>query len=158
MSKTLVTYFSVEGNTAKVAEKLASAIGAEIYEIKPRDPYTAADIRWTNPMARCNREKLGKKDVPIHGKVEDFDSYDVVFIGFPIWYACAPNVVNTFVKGYDWTGKKVALFATSGGSGIGRSAEKLAPYMSGKGSIVDGKLFSVSAGDNELKAWAEGII
>ena len=101
------------------------------YARQPQEPYSEADIRWTNPLARCNREKIGKKDVPVEGSVEDFAKYDVVFIGFPIWYGCAPNVVNTFCKGYDWSGKKVYAFATSGGSGIGKSAEKLAPYVEG---------------------------
>ena len=101
----------------------------------PREPYSAADITWTNPLARCNREKIGKKDVPVAGTVADWESYDRVYLGFPIWYYGAPNVVNTFCKGYDWQGKRVALFATSGGSGIGRTVEKLRPYVAG-GEIV----------------------
>ena len=83
---TLVTFFSAEGTTAKVAKELAAAIGADIFEIRPEKPYTAADIRWTNPLARCNREKFGKKDVPVTGTVPDFAGYDTVLIGFPIWY------------------------------------------------------------------------
>ena len=110
--KTLVTCFSAEGATAKIAKELAEAIGADIFEIKPEKPYTAADIRWTNPLARCNREKFGKKDVPVVGSVENFADYDTVLIGFPIWYGAAPNVVNTFCKGYDWSGKRVLAFAT----------------------------------------------
>ncbi len=128
---TLVTYFSAEGNTAKLAKQLAEDIGADIFEISPVEPYSKADIKWTNPLARCNREKIGKKDVPVAGKIEDFGRYERVFVGFPIWYGCAPNVVNTFCKGYDWGGKKVVIFATSGGSGIGKTAEKLAPYIEG---------------------------
>ena len=128
---TLVTYFSAEGNTARVAKEYAQKIGADLFEIIPETHYTAADIKWVNPIARCNREKFGKKDVPVRGRVEDFEQYDVVYIGFPIWYGCAPNVVNTFCKGYNWGGKKVYAFATSGGSGIGKTAEKLKPYVSG---------------------------
>lgn len=139
--KTLVTYFSAEGNTAKVAKEYAEANNLDIFEIVPEKPYTAADIRWTNPLARCNKEKLGRKDVPVTGKIENFDEYDTVLIGFPIWYGCAPNVVNTFCKGYDWTGKKVIAFATSGGSPIGKTAEKLKPYVKGAVS-VDAKLVS----------------
>ena len=149
--KTLVTYFSAEGTTAKVAKELAETIGADIFEIKPEKPYTAADIRWTNPLARCNREKFGNKDVPVIGSVENFSDYDTVLIGFPIWYGAAPNVVNTFCKGYAWSGKRVLAFATSGGSGIGKTAEKLKPYISGAAS-VDAKLVHSAA---EVKSWLE---
>ena len=115
MGKTLVTYFSAEGTTAKVAKEYAEKTGSDIFEIKPEIPYSAADIRWVNPLARCNKEKIGKKDVPVVGKIENFADYDSIYIGFPIWYGSAPNVVNTFCKGYDWTGKRVFAFATSGG-------------------------------------------
>ena len=145
----LVTFFSAEGTTAKVAKDLAEAIGADLFEIRPEKPYTAADIRWTNPLARCNREKFGKKEVPVSGRVQDFEKYDTVAVGFPIWYGSAPNVVNTFCKGYDWTGKKVYAFATSGGSGIGKTAEKLQPFVKGAVS-VDAKL--VHSAD-EAKSW-----
>ena len=84
-----------------------------------------------NPLARCNREKLGKKDVPVTGTIEQWEEYDTVYLGFPIWYYGAPNVVNTFCKGYDWNGKTLRIFATSGSSGIGKTAEKLAPYVTG---------------------------
>ncbi len=133
--KTLVAYFSAQGTTAALARELAEKTGADLFEIVPREPYSAADITWTNPMARCNREKIGRKDVPVAGTVADWESYDRVYLGFPIWYYGAPNVVNTFCKGYDWQGKRVALFATSGGSGIGRTVEKLRPYVAG-GEIV----------------------
>ncbi len=156
MSKSLVTYFSAEGTTKQVAKRLAEAIGADLFEIVPVKPYTVADIKWTNPLSRCNREKLGKKEVPVSGKVENMTEYDTIFVGFPIWYGCAPNVVNTFLKGYDLSGKKIAAFATSGGSGIGKTAEKLQPYVGG-GTVVDAKLFSSSAGEEELKAWVEAL-
>ena len=133
--KTLVAYFSAQGTTAALARELAEKTGADLFEIVPQEPYSAADIKWTNPLARCNREKIGKKDVPVAGTVADWESYDRVYLGFPIWYYGAPNVVNTFCKGYDWQGKRVALFATSGGSGIGRTVEKLRPYVAG-GEIV----------------------
>lgn len=157
MGKTLVAYFSAEGNTAKPAKTIADQIGADIFEIVPQTPYSKADIMWMNPLARCNKEKFGKKDVPVKDTVENFSEYDTVFIGFPIWYYAAPNIINTFVKAYDWTGKKVALFATSGGSGIGKTAEKLAPYMNGKGEIKDSKLFSSSESAEVLKKWAESV-
>lgn len=137
---TLITYFSAEaGTTAKVAKDLAAKLGANIFEIKPEKPYTNADLNWKNPLARCNREKLGKKDVPVAGRIDNLSDYDTVYIGFPIWYGAAPNVVNTFCKGYDWSGITIHAFATSGGSGIGKTAEKLRPYVEGAAS-VDAKL------------------
>ena len=149
MSNTLITYFSAGGTTAKVARDLAASIDADLFEIKPQVPYSAADIKWTNPLARCNREKLGKKDVPVAGQVESFDQYDTVLIGFPIWYGCQPNVVNTFCKGYDWSGKKVYAFATSGGSGIGKTAEKLTPYVKGAVSVEARRVQSAG----EVESW-----
>ena len=144
--KSLIAYFSAEGTTAKIAQALAKKTGAELFEIKPLQPYTAADLKWTNPLARCNREKIGKKDVPISGKVENWAEYDRIYLGFPIWYYGAPNVVQTFCKGYDWKGKTVSIFATSGGSDIGKTAEKLMPYMNGA-EIIGAK---VVRGTNEL--------
>ncbi len=142
--KTLVAYFSAQGTTKKVAEEFASSTGADIFEIVPEIPYTNADIKWTNPLARCNKEKIGKKDVPVKGRIENFEEYDRVYLGFPIWYYAAPNVINTFCKGYDWTGKSVYAFATSGGSDIGKTAEKLKPYLSGAVS-VEAKLVKSAA-------------
>ena len=149
--KTLIAYFSVEGNTARAASEAAAALGADLFEITPETPYTAADIRYTNPLARCNREKFGGKDVPIAGRIDGFDEYDFVLIGFPIWYGGAPNAVNTFCKGYNWYGKKIAAFATSGGSGIGKTAERLRPFVSG-GNLVGAKLIHSGS---ELVAWAK---
>ena len=152
--KTLVAFFSAEScKTAGVAKELSSAIGAELFEIKPIQPYSKEDLNYMNPLSRCNREKLGKKDVPVEGKVQNFEDYDTVLIGFPIWYGGAPNVINTFCKGYDWRGKKVFAFATSGGSGIGKTAEKLRPYVKGVVSI-DAKRVSTA---DEVKDWIEHI-
>ena len=95
--KTLITYFSAQGTTAKVAKELAAMTGADIFEIRPEKPYTAADLKWTNPLARCNREMLGRRDVPIEGRIADFEQYDTILIGFPIWYGAAPNVINTLL-------------------------------------------------------------
>ena len=121
---TLVTYFSAEGTTAKVAKEFAQSISADVFEIVPEQLYTAADIKWTNPLARCNREQIGGKDVPVRGKIDGFEKYDTVYVGFPIWYGQAPRVVHTFGKGYDWTGK---------------TAEKLTPSLPGVTSL-DAKL------------------
>ena len=149
--KALVTYFSAEsGRTAKVAKAFAREIGADVFEIVPDPPYSKADLNYLNPMSRCNREKLMKRDVPVRGTVADFASYDTVFVGFPIWYGCAPNVVNTFCKAYDWTGKRVYVFATSGGSGIGRSGEKLRPYVGGA-TLAGARRVSSAA---EMADWA----
>ena len=138
--RTLVVYFSAEsGRTARVAKELATLKEADFFEIKPVKPYTSSDLYYINPLARCNREKVANKDVPVVGKVDNLRQYDTVYIGFPIWYGCAPNVVNTFCKAYDWEGITVHAFATSGGSGIGKTAEKLMPYVKGAAS-VDAKL------------------
>ena len=143
--KTLVAYFSAEsGKTRKIADELAEKLGAELFEITPEQPYTAADLKWTNPLARCNKEKLGKKEVPVSGKVDNWDEYDTVYLGFPIWYYGAPNVVNTFCKGYDWNGKTIHIFATSGSSGIGKTAEKLKPYVNGAEIVKAVRVTSVS--------------
>lgn len=136
---TLVTFFSAEGTTKAVAEEFAKKIGADCFEIVPTELYTKADINYLNPLSRCNKEQVGKKDVPVKGKVEDFDKYDVIYIGFPIWYAAAPRVIYTFCKDYNWEGKKVYAFATSGGSGIGKTAEKLGEYIKGA-AVLDAKL------------------
>ena len=154
MSKKLVAYFSASGVTAKLAKDLAEAIDADLFEIKPVEPYSEADQNWKNPLARCNKEKIGKKDVPVSGIVENMDEYDTVYLGFPIWYWAAPNVVNTFVKQYDFSNKKVVLFATSGGSNMGKTAEKLQPYLGSEAEIVDAKVMNENPGIEELKAWA----
>ena len=101
----------------------------------PKEPYTKADINYLNPLSRCNKEQIGKKDVPVEGQVQDFGKYDTVYVGFPIWYAAAPRVVYSFCKGYSWEGKKVYAFATSGGSGIGKTAERLEKYVKGAASV-----------------------
>ena len=143
--KAIVIYFSAEtGKTRVIAQELAKNIGADLSEIKPQQPYSEADLKWTNPIARCNKEKFGKKDVPVEGRIENWDEYDTVYLGFPIWYYAAPNVVSTFCKDYDWNGKTIHIFATSGGSGIGKTAEKLLPYVNGA-NIADAKRVTSAA-------------
>ena len=150
MKKSIVIYFSAEtGKTKNIAAMLAKQTKSALFEIQPEKPYTPSDLKWTNPLARCNKEKFGRKDVPVVGKVENWDDYNTVYLGFPIWYYGAPNVVNTFCKGYDWSGKHVYIFATSGSSGIGKTGEKLEPYLKG-GQIFDAKRVS-SIG--ELAGW-----
>ena len=145
----LVTFFSAEGTTKAVAEDFAKKINADCFEIVPAEAYTKADINYLNPLSRCNREQIRKKDVPVEGQVQDFGKYDTVYVGFPIWYAAAPRVVYSFCKGYNWEGKKVYAFATSGGSGIGKTAEKLKEYVKGAAS-VDAKLVHSA---NEIENW-----
>ncbi len=154
MSNMLVAYFSAEGNTAKVAKTLAEAIGADIFEIVPEKPYTRSEINWLNPVSRCNREMLGKKDVPVAEKVENMADYELLLVGFPIWYGHAPNVVGTFLKDYDLSGKKIAAFATSGGSGIGKTAQKIEPFAPGA-QILDAKVVSPDESAETMKQWAE---
>ena len=149
--KTLVAYFSATGNTASLAKRVAKASGGDLFEIRPVEPYTDADLKWTNPLARCNKEKMGKKAVPIADRVKDFDEYDLIYIGFPVWYWAAPNIIETFVKSYDFSGKKVVLFATSGGSDIAKAPGKLQPLM--KGEIVGAKLFAPDASYPEVNMW-----
>lgn len=139
--KCIVAYFSAEGKTERYAKTLAEAVHAEQFAIVPELPYTEADLKWTNPLARCNREKLGKKDVPVQGIIEGWEEFDIVFLGFPIWYYGAPNVINTFCKGYDWTGKKLYLFATSGSSSIGKTVERLLPYLKGNPEIIGAEVY-----------------
>lgn len=143
--KALVAYFSAKGTTAALAKTLAEKAGADLFEIRPVTPYTAADIQWTNPLARCNREKIGRKDVPVANTVADWAAYDTVYLGFPIWYYGAPNVVQTFCKAYDWQGKRVILFATSGGSDMGRTAEKLQPFVK-NGQIIKAQVLRGTSG------------
>lgn len=157
MGRKLVAYFSASGITKKLAEKLAKVVEGDIFEIVPEKPYTEADLRWTNPLARCNKEKIGKKDVPVKGKVDNMAEYDTIFLGFPIWYWGAPNVVNTFVKEYDLEGKKIVIFATSGSSDIGKTADKLRPYLGDGAQIVDAKVLNGEQSPEQLRKWVEEL-
>ena len=129
--KSLVAFFSAGGTTASLAEKIAGMTGSDLFEIVPEQPYTPEDLDWNDPEARCNREFRTGEDVPVSGRIGSLDEYELIFLGFPIWYHGAPNIINTFCKAYDWTGKSVALFATSGGSDIGETETKLMPFMQG---------------------------
>ncbi|MBQ6421457.1 MAG: flavodoxin [Clostridia bacterium] len=158
MKKALVACFSASGVTAKVALRLANAVDADLFEISPVQPYSEKDLKWTNPLARCNKEKIGKKDVPVSGKIENFDDYGVIFVGFPIWYYGAPNIIVTFLKSYDLAGKKIALFATSGGSDIGKTADKLRAQIPGEIDIVAAKRFLPDDNEEALRQWASPLL
>lgn len=158
MSKTLVAFFSAEsGSTKALAETLAAVTGADVFEIVPKKPYSKSDLNYSNPLARCNREQIAKRDVPIAGTVANMADYDTVLIGFPIWYYNAPMIIKTFVQQYDLAGKKLGLFATSGGSDIGKTAEKLAPYLKDGATIAGAQVFASGATEDTLKAWVESL-
>ena len=154
MSKTLVAYFSASGTTAKVAKKMAEAIGADLFEIKPETPYTGADLNWQNKNSRSSVEMNDRSSRPaVAVKVADMPQYDVVFVGFPVWWYREPSIIDTFMESYDFAGKTVIPFATSGGSGLGDSAANMQKLAKGA-KVVNGKRFSGSASAEELKAWA----
>ena len=157
MSKKLVAYFSASGVTASLARNLASAIGADLFEIKPDVPYTKADLDWTNKNSRSSVEMSDPSSRPaIAAMPEDIDGYDTVFVGFPIWWYVAPTIVNTFLEGLDLKGKAVVPFATSGGSGMGKTNERLSPSCPGA-KLVEGKVWKASASADDLAAWAESV-
>ena len=154
MSKTLVAYFSASGTTAKVAKKMAEAIGADLFEIKPETPYSGADLNWQNKNSRSSVEMNDRSSRPaIAVKVADMPQYDVVFVGFPVWWYREPSIIDTFMESYDFAGKTVIPFATSGGSGLGDSAANMQKLAKGA-KVVNGKRFSGIASAEELKAWA----
>ena len=158
MSKALVAYFSASGVTAKVAEKLAGAIGADIHEIKPETPYTSADLNWMDKKSRSSVEMNDRSSRPAIGsKVDDMAQYNVVFVGFPVWWYCEPSIIDTFMEAYDFTGKKVIPFATSGGSGLGDSYKNMQALAKGA-NVVDGRKFSRNASADELGAWAKAFM
>lgn len=153
----LVAYFSASGVTAKVAESLAEAIGADIYAIEPETPYTAADLDWTNQRSRSSMEMNDPASRPaIIDKRDNMDDYDVVFVGFPIWWYVAPTIINTFLESYNLTGKTIIPFATSGGSGMGKTNEKLLPSCSGA-KLLEGVVFKSNVTGNELAAWESSL-
>ena len=146
---TLVTYFSAEGTTAAVAKEFAAKIGADLFEIVPEQPYTAADIKWTNPLARCNREQIGGKDVPVSGKIDGFEKYDTVYIGFPIWYENAPKVIYTFMQ--KLKNKVVVPFCT--GSEMGQVDQYLSNITDYSVQVMSGRKFDKSVSVEEIKDW-----
>ena len=154
MSKALVAYFSASGVTAKVAEKLAAATGADLYEIVPETAYTDADLNWMDQQSRSSLEMNDPTSRPaIAGEPADMAQYDVVFVGFPVWWYREPSIIDTFMESYDFGGKTVVPFATSGSSQIGESGanmQKLAPGA----TVAAGKRFPAGASEDELAAWA----
>lgn len=157
MSRKLVAYFSASGVTAKVAETLAEAIGADIFEIEPKVPYTKADLDWTNRQSRSSIKMNDPASRPaIAGVRDNMADYDTLFVGFPIWWYVAPTIINTFLESHDLTGKTIIPFATSGGSGMGKTNEKLLPSCAGA-KLIEGKVFKSNVSKAEMNQWASGL-
>ena len=156
MSKKLVSYFSASGTTKKVANMIAEAAGADLYEIKPEIPYTTADLNWMDKKSRSSVEMSDKTIRPAIADTDaNIEAYDEIVIGFPIWWYVAPTIINTFLESYDFSGKKIVLFATSGGSGFGNTVSELAPSAPGS-EIVEGKLLN-SANKQTIEKFAESL-
>lgn len=157
--KTLVVYYSASSNTERVAKDIAEAAGADLFEIVPTEVYTSEDLNWTNPDSRVSREHDDEslRDVPLTTtEVPDWDSYDTVFIGYPIWWGIAAWPVDTFVKNNDFTGKTVIPFATSSSSGMGQSGSLLAD-MAGTGEWQEGQRFSSGVSSDDVQSWVNGL-
>lgn len=157
--KTLVVYYSASGNTERVAKDIAEAAGADLFEIVPTEVYTSEDLNWTNPDSRVSREHDDEslRDVPLTTtEVPGWDSYDTVFIGYPIWWGIAAWPVDTFVKNNDFTGKTVIPFATSSSSGMGQSGSLLAD-MAGTGEWQEGQRFSSGVSSDDVQSWVNGL-
>lgn len=159
MSKPLIAYFSASGVTAEVARNLATAVEGDLYKIVPIRPYTDEDLDWTNGNSRSSVEMRDTNCRPplmdINARVED---YDVIFLGFPIWWYREPCVVDTFLDIYDFTGKTIVPFCTSGGSGMGDTASRISELTKGKAKVNYGKKFSVHVSVEELRDWAKDFI
>ena len=157
MNRKLVAYFSASGVTAKVAETLSETIGADLFAIEPKVPYTKADLDWMDKNSRSTLEMKDPASRPEIARVRDnMEEYDTVFVGFPIWWYVAPTIINTFLESYDMTGKTIIPFATSGGSGMGKTNEKLMPSCKGA-KLLDGKVLKANAGTKELDDWVAGL-
>ncbi len=157
MSKKLVAYFSASGVTANTAKTLAQAAEADLYEIRPETPYTKKDLNWMNPLARSTKEMKNKSSRPALADTDaNIAEYDTIFLGFPIWWYVAPTIINTFLEAYDFSGKKIILFATSGGSGFGKIVEGLQPSAP-KAEITEGRILNGSPSEPVLRSWVESL-
>lgn len=158
MSKSIVTYFSASGVTAALSKKLAKAIGADCAEIVPAQKYTNADLNWQNDKSRSSVEMKDRSCRPaIASRIDNMADYDVVFVGFPIWWYREPSIIDTFMEMYDFTGKTIVPFATSGGSGLGDSQANM-QALAPKAKVVSGRRFSSSASESELSEWGKKYI
>ena len=157
MSKTLTAYFSASGTTARTAKNLAQAAGADLYEIRPAVPYTGADLDWQDKHSRSSVEMSDPSSRPqLADKDAGIADYDRIFLGFPIWWYTAPAIIRSFLESYDFNGKTIILLATSGGSGIGKTAGELAGICPGA-KIIEGRLLNGNPSEAALKQWAESV-
>lgn len=158
MNRKLVAYFSASGVTAEAAKVLAEAASADLYEIKPEIPYTKADLNWNDKQARSTVEMQDPLSRPaVADREANIAAYDVVFVGFPIWWYVAPTIINTFLESYDFSGKIIVPFATSGGSGFGKTMEQLCPSVSGAAIWKEGKLLKGRQSKDALVKWMESL-
>ena len=158
MSRNLVAYFSASGVTAKVAEMLADAVGADIYEIRPAVPYTKADLNWMDKKSRSTIEMNDKTIRPaIADQDAQIDQYETIFLGFPIWWYVAPTIINTFLESYDFSGKKIILFATSGGSKFGNTVKELKVSVPASCEIIEGKLLNGKQTIPTIRSWTDTL-
>ena len=158
MSKVLVAYFSASGVTAKAAEKLAKAAGADLFEIVPEQVYTKADLNWQDKNSRSSVEMNDRSSRPaIKSKVDSMEQYSAVFVGFPVWWYREPSIIDTFMESYDFSGKTVVPFCTSGGSGLGSTSSNLQALAKGA-RVIEGKRLSFMTTEGSLKKWVEEII
>ena len=158
MKKILVAYFSASGVTKRVAQELAETENADLFEIVPAQPYTKEDLNWQDTGSRSTVEMQDTACRPaVAGKVEDMGQYEVVFIGFPIWWGREPSIVDTFLEAYDFSGKTLIPFCTSGGSGIGFTGDRMAKIAKGGPRVVNGTRLGGSVSSADLKTWAEGL-
>ena len=159
MSKILVAYFSASGITGNVAKNLAEAARADIYEIRPEVPYTKADLNWMDKKSRSSIEMNDKSFRPsLADKDANIADYDTVFLGFPIWWYVAPTIINTFLESYDFSGKKIILFATSGGSGFGKTIDELKKSVATDTVILEGKIMNGRNSVDDLKRWVQEVL
>ena len=157
MSKILVAYFSASGVTEKVAKELAKAEGADLFQICPETPYTKEDLDWRNKQSRSTLEMQDLNCRPaVSGTVQDMGQYDVVFVGFPNWWGREPSVVDTFLTSYDFKSKRIIPFCTSGGSGMGNTAQRIRELTGAE--VDEGKRLGGTVSEEDLKLWADGLV
>ena len=157
MTKKLVAYFSASGVTEKTAKRLASVLNADLFEIKPEIPYTEADLDWTDKTSRSTIEMKDPKSRPaIAEKLDNMADYDVVFVGFPVWWYVAPTIINTFIESYDFANKTIIPFATSGGSGLGNTEKILQKIAGPNAKVAKGKLLN-GASEADMRAWVKTL-
>lgn len=157
MSDILVAYFSASGTTARVASDLAGALDADLFEIAPEQPYTSADLNWNDRKSRSSVEMNDEACRPaIAGTVKNMEAYDTVFVGFPVWWYVEPRIIDTFLESYDFSGKTIVPFATSGGSGLGKAPQRMQEIAAGS-RVVAGKLLNGRPSADALRAWVKGL-